>query len=477
MLFIVTTQGIAADAPKTGEQPEAVSETADAPKIAEQPKAATLEEITVHGERLKDNIKITPGAIVINPEDYKKAGTPHTVLDILKDRAIFDFRGASDLSPTNDDVQMRGFDTRQFTTAVDGLAIQKLGGHWGGHFVDYSLIPMEQIGSIEILPGPHSALYEGKSFGGVLNIKTKAPVRRETPEAKFNATTSYASLGTSDISMKMSGGSGSMDYVLGFREYHTDGYLKNNDNDLSTVSARMAWLLPNNGYMSLLGSYTDKTEGITCENDPDGNFYDDAYPVVERGDVSGRWRDPDLNARREKKPYSIRFNWQQPSGIGRWTVGAYYTYEDQEFETDSGLLAETEWSSLGAKIHNEFRLTDNHLVTVGMDAAGLGNDTSKAIVRTLAGFIQDCWYITPHLSFTPGLRYEKIRILWNNENFRSGGYANPDIQELYVTRHYDKLMPKAFATYDLDGLAGFLRDTSVSVGLSKVWTPRATCEV
>lgn len=72
MLFIVTTQGIAADAPKTGEQPEAVSETADAPKIAEQPKAATLEEITVHGERLKDNIKITPGAIVINPEDYKK---------------------------------------------------------------------------------------------------------------------------------------------------------------------------------------------------------------------------------------------------------------------------------------------------------------------------------------------------------------------------------------------------------------------
>lgn len=395
----------------------------------------------------------------------------------MKDRAIFDFRGASDLSPTNDDVQMRGFDTRQFTTAVDGLAIQKLGGHWGGHFVDYSLIPMEQIGSIEILPGPHSALYEGKSFGGVLNIKTKAPVRRETPEAKFNATTSYASLGTSDISMKMSGGSGSMDYVLGFREYHTDGYLKNNDNDLSTVSARMAWLLPNNGYMSLLGSYTDKTEGITCENDPDGNFYDDAYPVVERGDVSGRWRDPDLNARREKKPYSIRFNWQQPSGIGRWTVGAYYTYEDQEFETDSGLLAETEWSSLGAKIHNEFRLTDNHLVTVGMDAAGLGNDTSKAIVRTLAGFIQDCWYITPHLSFTPGLRYEKIRILWNNENFRSGGYANPDIQELYVTRHYDKLMPKAFATYDLDGLAGFLRDTSVSVGLSKVWTPRATCEV
>ncbi|MEZ4566447.1 MAG: hypothetical protein R2860_05590 [Desulfobacterales bacterium] len=69
-----------------------------------------------------------------------------------------------------------------------------------------------------------------------------------------------------------------MDYVLGVKEYHTDGYLKNNDYDLSTVSARMAWLLPNDGYMSLLGSYSDKSEGIVCENDPNGNFYDAKLP-------------------------------------------------------------------------------------------------------------------------------------------------------------------------------------------------------
>ncbi len=431
--------------------------------------------VTVQAERLQDNIELSPGVVTINLEDYKKAGVPHTVLDILKDRAIFDFRGASDLAPTYDDIQMRGFEARQFTTAVDGLAVQKLGGHWGFHFVDYSIIPMEQIESIEILPGPHSALYEGKSFGGVLNIKTKAPVKRETPEVKFNTVTSYGSLNTYDTSVTMAGGGGNMDYVLGVKEYHTDGYLKNNDYDLSTVSARMAWLLPNDGYMSLLGSYSDKSEGIACENNPDGNFYDASYPVVES--VSRRWSDPALNARREKTPYSVRYNWQQPSEIGRWTIGAYFTKEDQTFDTDSGMLADTEWSSKGAKIHNEFYLTDDHLITVGMDAAGLGRGTSEDIVRTVAGFIQDRWYITPRLSFTPGLRYEKIRILWNNENFRTGGYANPDIQAANVERNYDKLMPKAFATYDLDGMADWLRDTSVSMGLSKVWTPRATCEV
>ena len=468
ILCVVASPGIAADA--------AVSEDASdaGKKVSEETdESVDLGDVTVQAERLKDNIDITPGAITINLEDYQKAGVPHTVLDILKDRAIIDFRGASDLAPTNDDVQMRGFDSRQFTTAVDGLAIQKLGGHWGGHFVDYSIIPMEQIESIEILPGPHSALYEGKSFGGVINIKTKAPVKRETPEVKFNATTSYASLGTSDHSITMSGGGGNMDYVLGVREYHTDGYLKNNDYDLSTVSGRMAWILPNDGYMSLLGSYSDKTEGIVCENDPNGNYYDSDYPVVEG--VSRRWRDPALNARREKTPHSVRFNWQQPSEIGRWTVGAYYTYEDQNFNTDSGSLAKTEWASRGAKIHNDFYLTDNHLVTIGMDAAGLSRATSEDLVRTVAGFIQDRWYITPHLSFTPGLRFEKVRILWSN--LRGTGYANPEIQKDYVERNYDDVMPKAFATYELDGLADFLRDTSVSVGLSRIWSPRATCEV
>ncbi|MEZ4603719.1 MAG: TonB-dependent receptor plug domain-containing protein [Desulfobacterales bacterium] len=118
--------------------------------------------------------------------------------------------------PTNDDIQMRGFGTRQFTTA--GWSFHpELGGHWGFHFVDYSIILLEQIESIEIPLGPNSALYEGSSIGGVLNIKTKAPVKRETPAVKFNTTTSYGSLNTYDTSVTMSGGGGNMDYVLGER--------------------------------------------------------------------------------------------------------------------------------------------------------------------------------------------------------------------------------------------------------------------
>lgn len=438
-----------------------------------------LEELTVRARHLEENIVISPGEMSINLEDYKKAGVPHTVIDILKDRAIIDFRGSSDLSYGSDDVYMRGFDTRQFTTAVDGLAIQKTGGYWGGHFVDYSIIPMEQIESIEILPGPHSALYEGKSFAGVINIKTKAPKKRETPEVGFKAYTSYGSLNTYDSSLTLQGGGGAMDYVLGIKEYHTDGYLKNSEYDLSTVSGRVAWMLPNDGYISVLGAYSDKTNEIPCENDPNGKYYDDSYPVVERDNVSGRWRDPAANAARKKKPYSLRFNWNQPTDLGEWSMGAYYAYEDQSYQSDISEepLGVTSWSSWGAKIQNEFYLTDAHLITVGFDTANLSSRYTREIVRTYAGYIQDRWRILPRLVFQPGLRYEKISIWWNNTAVSGGGYANPDDPREYIPKGYDELMPKAFVTYELDDVAGFLRDTSVSVGISRVWTPRATCEV
>ncbi|MEZ4566448.1 MAG: hypothetical protein R2860_05595 [Desulfobacterales bacterium] len=49
------------------------------------------------------------------------------------------------------------------------------------------------------------------------------------------------------------------------------------------------------------------------------------------------------------------------------------------------------------------------------------------------------------------------------------------IQADTVRRNYDDLTPKVFATYELDDVAPRLRDTSVSMGLSEVWTPQATC--
>jgi iron complex outermembrane recepter protein len=456
--------------PVNGALAEEAAETVESEPIS-------LGEVTVQAEMLKDNIDLAPEGYTINLDEYKKAGVPHTLYDFMADRAIIDFRGISTLSPEVDEVTMRGFNTRQFVTTINGLAIQKTGGWWGGHFLDLRTIPLELIESIEILPGPHSALYEGRAIAGVINIKTRTPVRRDEPEVDYRVNASYATYNTHDSSLTATGGGGAMDYVLSVKKYETDGHLKNHAYDQSTMSSRLAWLLPNDGHFSLMGTYSEIYREIPSENDPNGNFYDKDYPVVLRDDVSGRWRDPAGNARRTKKPHTLMANWRQPSELGIWSIGLYHTHDNQKYENDAWdeptML--TSWNSFGGNIQNEVLLADDHLVTFGFDTAVLRSRSSTDIVRTYAGFIQDEWSVTRRLTLRPGLRYEKLDIWWSN--LRGGDYVIPGIEKDYAEKNYSGYMPKFFATYQLDDLAGFLRDTSVSMGVSRVWSPRTNCEV
>jgi iron complex outermembrane receptor protein len=448
--------------------------------IAEQ-EVMKVGDIQVTAPREKEGIVVAPSTTTINVDEYKVLGTPQNIVDILKDRAIIDFRGQSDLVPESDSVYMRGFDTRNFVTAQDGLAIEKTGGHWGGHFVDYSLIPLNQIECIEIIPGPHSALYSGKALGGVINIKTKTPAKHEAPEANFKVTTSYRTYNTQNHSIDVQGGVDWFDYGLSYQKYHTDGYLRNNDADMDTVSGRLGFILPSDGYISLNASYTDKETGQPMPNDPDTDNYDSSYPVVKKDDVSSRWRnDPDRNPERYKEPYSLRLNMKQPTPIGSWTLGAYYSYDNQvfDFKDMDEPQAKTCYTSWGGNIQDEIELFDNHLITVGFDTAQLSSGHTRKIVESYAGFIQDKWNIIPRLTLTAGLRYENMNIWWNNlQRFQEGIYVNPAKPRDYVKRGYNQVVPKSFLTYELDDLSDALRDTSMSIGVSRIWTPRSFCEV
>jgi len=222
-------------------------------------------EIQVTAPR-EEGVVVAPSVTTINVEEYESPIVAQNITDILKDRAIIDFRGQSDLVPEPDSVYMRGFDSRNFVTAQDGLAIEKTGGYWGGHFVDFSLIPLGQIETIEIIPGPHSALYSGKALGGVINIETKIPERHETPEADFKVTTSYRSYNTQNHSINVEGGINWFDYGLSYQKYRTNGYLRNTESDIDTVSGRLGFILPSDGYISLSASYTDKETGQPVAN-------------------------------------------------------------------------------------------------------------------------------------------------------------------------------------------------------------------
>lgn len=142
----------------------------------------------------KQRFEMEPSRDVIKVESYDIPGTPSNIVDVLKDLPIIDFRLESDLVPDDDGIYMRGFGSTRFSTAMNGLAIRQSGGKMSTNIVDYgALLPMWMIEDIEVLPGPHSALYPAKSMGGVINIKPRTPVRKKDNKPEVTVGGSYGS--------------------------------------------------------------------------------------------------------------------------------------------------------------------------------------------------------------------------------------------------------------------------------------------
>lgn len=427
-------------------------------------------EIQVTAPRKKEGIVVAPSTTTINVDEYKMLGTPQNIVDILKDCAIINFRGETDLVPDDDTISMRGFSASRFVTAIDGLTIQKTGGRKSSHIVDYALLPAWLIEKIEIMPGPHSALYPGKSIGGVLNLITKTPKKYPTLKPDVNVTTSYRSYNTQNHNINLQGGVHSFIYEVGYQKYLTDGYLRNNEADIDTVFGRIGYILPSDGHITLSASFTDADREIAVNNDPADN-YDSDYPEVEDSSFN-----PIQRPTWDKEATSYRLNYKQPTPIGIWTLGAYKSKENRERNYwDKATGTEyTEWETIwwqhGGRIQDEIRFGENHVTTVGFDMAQMydnGPDEKKKRIDNRGSYLQHEWTIMPGLNLTAGVRYEDINI-WV-QNYTSTGATYITGRENWIERNWDQFVPKSFLTYELDDISEILRDTSLSFGVSKIW--------
>lgn len=444
-------------------------------------KVHKVGEIQVTAPRDNEGIVVAPSTTTINVEEYKIPGIPQNITDILKDQAIIDFRGTSDLVPSNDTIYMRGFDGRRFITAVDGLTIEKSGNGYSNYAVDYALLSLGQIEKVEIMPGPHSALYPGQSIGGVINLVTKRPEKYPTLKPDFKAAASYRSYNTQNHSVNADGGVRSFVYGLGFQNYHTDGYLRHNETDIDTLYGRLGYILPSDGYITLSTSHTDQDRESPVKNDPARSDYDPDDPVVTATSYEP-WQEPVM----DKEARSYRLNCKQPTPIGIWTLGAYYNEEESERfsweyidRTDPAKGVQrssswdVEWDQWGGRIQDEIEFSKNHISTLGFDtviAHCKGSQSRHKRLDRRAGYLQHKWTMIPGLILTAGLRYEDVDTWISNRTTRTeSGYCNSARKQDYIDRHFSGFAPKSFLSYELDHLSEMLRDTSLSVGVSKIW--------
>ena len=442
-----------------------------------------LEDVTVKEKAGAPGLEQSPTETVIDVDRFPTIGVPNSILDVLKTQAAIDFRGETDLDPGVDSVYMRGFDATRFVTAIDGLTVQKTGGRKSSNIVDYALLPAFLIDKIEILPGPHSALYDSKSIGGVLNMITKRPERHDSLKPDLSLTTSYGSYNTQNHELTLQGSVSAVTYDIACNKYLTDGYLRHNETEINTIYGRIGVILPADGFVTFSATYSDVDRQAAVLNpgqrltDPDDVYsdYDPDDPTV----TASAWS-PLQNPTWDGTSSAYRLNAEQATPIGRLTLGAYASrdnriraYEEWISKNNHSLGTyhtemDTDWWQEGGKIMDEIKWSGRHITTVGYDLAklyddGVDNDKTERI-RKQGAFLQHQWGILPSVDLKLGLRHEDVKIWVTN----TGSNSIPG-REALIERQWDEWVPKSFTTWRMDGLAPWLRDTSLSAGISKIW--------
>lgn len=416
-------------------------------------------------------VTITPTKTVIDVEKFNKSGSVDRVDDILMHLAGIDvLRGTSGADPQQM-VMMRGFDDSRFTIAFDGRTITAPTAG-ADTYVDWSSLTTGDIEKIEIIRGASSAQYEN-SQGGIINIITKKGKKRDSLKPEITVSADYSRYDTFAGRATVDGGAGNLGYFLNYGYKESDGYLKNNDYHGYDYSARLSYLFPFEGYLTLAvkGSYLDM--GYAVVNDPNsiyaGALYDDDYPIVpEDSDVIRRFRSisfPGGDNYKEKETQHLDLSYEQPIKKGKLKFQLYQTTGEEDsyyYTLSNGNLVQKfsgddarEEKHYGGRLQYILDQWENHSLIVGYDQRRMEVESMEDIWRMQAGYFEDTWSITPKFSAFLGLRYADIREM-------TYPYADPGTTTKY--RHKiktDLWLPKSTLTYR------FSPDTEVFVSVNK----------
>jgi iron complex outermembrane receptor protein len=179
--------------------------------------AEELEEIVVTATKTEKSVQEAPASVTVVTWEEMTLRNLETVDDALNDIVGLFVKRSKGLMDATTSVRMRGFNGDKYTLVLlDG---QPLNSAYTGD-VEWGALPTDNIERIEVIRGPASALYGGNAMGGVINIITKTPKKKELKAA--------AGFGSHNIRRyAFSAGDRLGDTLglrLGYEEESTDGY-------------------------------------------------------------------------------------------------------------------------------------------------------------------------------------------------------------------------------------------------------------
>lgn len=150
---------------------------------------------------------------------------------------------------------IRGFYSKQTSVIVDGVKVPKdLTGT-----VDFSLLPLDNISSAEVLKGGWSALYGSNTEGGAVLLET----RRLNAGAQIaEASATYGSFGSKLYELKSGFGKDRFQIFTGASSYYTDGFQENSSAVKNSFNGRLSYDTGDYGSISASGFAVKAKRGL-----------------------------------------------------------------------------------------------------------------------------------------------------------------------------------------------------------------------
>lgn len=211
-------------------------------------EAVELGPVVVTATKTEVPVKQVAASVTVITKEEIEARQVTQVSDLLRDVPGLSVRQQSSRGSIVT-VFPRGGNSNFNLVLIDGVKANDAGG-----FYDFGDLSTDNIERIEIVRGPHSALYGSDAMGSVIQIFTKRG--KGTP--RVDASFAGGNLKTFEEKLNLSGGTGKFDYSLGVGRNDTGGNLSvNNHFGETTVSSRVGFALEKTLDLSLAIRYTD----------------------------------------------------------------------------------------------------------------------------------------------------------------------------------------------------------------------------
>jgi vitamin B12 transporter len=354
------------------------------------------EAVSITATRIEEPLERVGASVSIVPDEVIEVQQYRSV-----DEALRSLPGLSVLTSGSPGklttVSIRGANASQIQVLIDGVRVKSA---TSGDF-DFSDLTTDAIERIEVVRGPQSTLYGADAMGGVINIITKRG--RGAPQGFVDL--EGGNYETFRVRAGASGAVGPLSFSLGVSRLEFGGQFDNDEHDLTSVNGRVAYALPNQGEVALVGRYSDSHKGIpfaTVFPDFDKNReQDDTFTLA-----SLEWRQPWVA-------------WYETSlRLSLVNTDLVFKDPDSLFETRSEL--ETERRE--ADLLQIFRTGPFGTITVGGEyrhEKGISQGVFDNTIESWAVFLQEELALFDRLFLTGGVRHDGNDTFEDKTTFRA----------------------------------------------------------